>query len=160
MDAGLAPIAAGVDAGSDAGPPPPRFDAEPIPTEPSPSPRVDEWRAATPVSVSRNRTPCRAYRVREWMKIDCSHLAPSGAAEITGPASGVQIVVAPTKENERPEATERVAEIVFPLRPGTGHVFQILGFELTWQFGYQAAGQAVIITDHWVAGGAPLVTVY
>ncbi len=150
-----------VDAGVDAGPPPPpRFDAEPVPTEPSPAPRADEWRAATPVSVSRNRTPCRAYRVREWMKIDCSHLAPSGAAEIAGPVEGVRFVIAPVPEGKPAESTERVAEVIFPLRPGTGHVFQMLGFELSWQFGYQAQGQSVVITDHWVAGEAPLVTLY
>jgi hypothetical protein len=150
-----------VDGGSDAGPPPPRFDAEPVPTERSKAPTRDEWRAATPVSISRNLTPCRAYRVREWMKINCNHFPTPGMAQLAGPRDGVQLVTPAIKGQDYAIATEaRPSEIVFPMRQGTGHVFQIFTYEYIPTAGtYTGDILKVLVMDQWIAGQAPLVTI-
>lgn len=145
------------DAGaSDAGPPPPPFDAEPLPEGPTPAPRADEWRAATPVSLTRNVSLCRAYRVREWMKINCSHLAPAGIAEITGPSEGVALSIAQSDRLDL-SLVPRNMEVIFPLRRGTGHMFMFLQIGEGYE-GPSGAQVALILADHWVDGETPVIT--
>jgi hypothetical protein len=143
---------------SDAGPPAPPFDAEPFPEGPTPAPKPDEWRAATPVSLTRNGSPCRAYRVREWMKVDCSHLVPAGLAQITGPSEGVALAIAQAGRRDF-ALVSRNMEVIFPLRRGTGHMFMFMEIGEGYE-GPSGAIVALILGDHWVDGEGPIITLH
>jgi hypothetical protein len=143
-------------ASSDAGAPLPAFDAEPFPPEPTPAPKREEWTQATPVALTRNLTPCRAYRVREWMKVNCSHLSPAGIGQITGPQQGVALAVAANAQNPM---APRNMEIIFPLRRGTGHMFQLLEIGEGYD-GPAGTSVALILADHWVEGESPIITLH
>lgn len=142
----------------DAGGPFPAFDATPIPTERSPPPKPSEWKDAKAVALSRNKTPCMAYRVREWIKVVCNHVTAAGIGQITGPVEGVSITVSPPINGSDSSLDPTAMEVVFPLRPGTGHVFQFMHRERNMMVGIATALDCVL-TDHWVAGEpAPFVT--
>lgn len=135
----------------------PPFDAEPFPPDATPAPKADEWRAATPVSLTRNFTPCRAYRVREWMKVNCSHLAGAGIAQITGPTKGVALSIG--HGDAKDALAKRNMEIIFPLRRGTGHMFQLLEIGEGYD-GPSGASVALILGDSWAPGEAPIITLH
>lgn len=150
------------DAGVIAGPLP-MFDAEPLPADKSPTPKADEWRGAPQVALNRNFSRCRAYRMREWMKIDCTDMIPAGIAQIAGSADGVQVFIAPapeeTGDNPGRWFERRVMEVVFPLRRGEGHMFQLLEMGE----GYDGPDTAVVsltLADAWVDGESPVITLH
>lgn len=151
-------------------PPAPPFDADPFPTERTPAPKAEEWRAATPVSLTRSFTQktvsCRAYRVREWMKIHCEHPGPAGLAQIAGPGEGVSLFIAPTPKSpgQSPDDpgewwTTRGMEVIFPLRRGEGHVFQFLEMGAGYG-GPEGAILSLTLADQWVDGEAPIITMH
>jgi len=155
--ASYATAAPPADAGADAAPPAPPFDAEPLPTDKSPAPKPDEWRAAQPVSITRDFSKCRAYRVREWMKIDCTDMSPAGVSQVGGTSEGVQLFVAPAPSDSW--FTPRVMEVVFPLRRGAGHVFQFLEMGAGYD-GPESAVVSLTLADSWVDGEAPIITMH
>lgn len=157
IDPGATRAEEAADAGDDAGPPPPAFDATPIPTERSSPPTADEWRAAKPVSLTRNTTACRAYRVREWIKIVCTQRPTGAIAELTGPQEGVRISTPPPKGTSM-NYDEGMVQLVFPLLQGTGHVFQVLRREYAPAIGRMQLVYDSSIADHWVMGEQPIVT--
>jgi hypothetical protein len=150
--------------------PAPPFDADPFPTERTPPPKPEEWRAATPVSLTRTivqkAVPCRAYRVREWMKFHCDHPAPAGLAQIAGPSEGVALFLAPSPKDpgqapDEPGAwwTPRAMEVIFPLRRGEGHVFQFLEMGAGYS-GPEGPVMSMILADQWIDGEAPIITLH
>jgi hypothetical protein len=149
-------------AGQPAAPPKP-LDAEPFPKERTPAPKADEWRDAEPVALTRNTTTCRAYRVREWIKVRCSGFTVAAVAMIAGPSEGASVFIdgapgATKEERENNWFKRNGLTVQFPAIQGQGHVFQI------FQFGESYDGPGTpevkhILTEHWASGEpAPVVT--
>ena len=89
--AALAPraSAAGPSPDAGAGLQPPRFDAEPFGDDATPAPKAAEWKPTTPVSLTSSSVKtCRAYRLREWVKIRCSEMSAASLALLGGIARG------------------------------------------------------------------------
>jgi hypothetical protein len=144
----------------------PAFDAEPFPAEKTKTPDDADWKKAVEVRLSRVSpgvpAACRAWRVREWMKIHCE-IRTAGLRMLAGSREGVSFLLAPAlpfdvgalaRETDRDESevraeveagawewnirrhhleTEgRFAQIVFPIRRGDRRVFEWLAMEV-WE---------------------------
>lgn len=123
-----------------------------IPSERSPIPKAPEWSGAQRVRPTR-RGPaalaCRAYLVREWLRVRC----PGEAFALSLLAGDVDVafwIDPQTKEGE----------VMMPLRPGSKHVVQL------WKAGRDAGGgfapePLCAVQEHWIAGAAaPVVTIF
>lgn len=136
------------------------LDEDPPKGDKSTAPKPDEWKTAAPVKLAREVPYCKAYRVREWLKVHCSGLPASGVAQLAGPREGVEVWVDTKREgdSEQIRKAPRSAEVVFPLRPGDGRVFQIGQFGEGWD-GPIAWNTAVVLSEQWVLGEPyPIVT--
>lgn len=136
------------------------LDADPPSAEISKTPKLDEWNGAPTVKLARNVPGCKAYRVREWLKIHCSGFPGAGASLVTGSRDGVLVWVDPAG-GEGPDAMAkpRDAEIVFPVRRGDGRVFQIAQFGEGYD-GPIGWNNAYAVSEYWIAGEpAPIVTI-
>lgn len=109
--------------------------------------------------MSRNATPCRAYRIREWLKINCSHVAQGGISLLAGPSEGVQINVAPPS-GPMSFPDPGPMQLIYPLRQGRQHVFQFFDRHYTPAIGMPSTSLSMVLTDQWVEGESPLVTMH
>jgi hypothetical protein len=157
---------AGPDAGTDAGPakvviPPlveeatlPAFDAEPFPAEKSTAPKAGEWKEAPRVRLSRvpeRVTSCNAYRVREWMKIDC-HQQTAGVRLLAGSTDGITLWVPdPDPDGDAQVNENSMAEVIFPVRSGDRRVFETVDLEFGDWDGW-GTGSSVLIEERWLPG--------
>jgi hypothetical protein len=152
-------------AGPDAGPakvviPPlveeatlPAFDAEPFPTEKSKAPAAAEWKDAPRVRLSRvseRGGTCNAYRVREWVKIDC-HRETAGARLLSGSTEGVSLWVTDPGGDNVQFIPISMAEIIFPVRPGDRRLFETLDLDFGDWDGW-GTSTGVRIEERWLAG--------
>lgn len=98
-----------------------------IPTEASESPKPEEWRKAPMVAPTRASSSasrrCRAYLLREWLKLNCD-LSAAAIRQLAGSHEGVLLWVTPTPEGGF-FADKPMAQIITPMRPGAPSVFQI-----------------------------------
>lgn len=98
-----------------------------IPREESEPPKPEEWRNAPMVAPTRASSSasrrCRAYLVREWLKLNCD-LSAAAIRQLAGPHQGVLLWVTPTPEGGF-FADKPMAQIIAPMRPGSPSVFQI-----------------------------------
>lgn len=153
--AASAPASAAVSAGpaagapaSEAGPTPlPKFDAEPFSAEKSPAPTPADWKPTTPVALT-DPLPhgCKAYRVREWVKIRCSQLQSSEIAMLTGDREGVMLFIDPPIPDRSPASPG--GEIVFPVRRGDRRVFEWSTFGESYE-GPGFPELAFLISESW-----------
>jgi hypothetical protein len=126
---------------------PPRFDEQPFPEEKTPAPTRDEWKAAPRVGLTDQNTPlCHAYRVREWMKIDCTFLT-SGIAELGGSRDGVLLYL---KLHDKDATIPEGGEIIFPVRRGDRRVFEWSTFGDTYE-GVGSPEVALVFSESWTA---------
>src|SRR5262245_27757212 len=69
------------------------LEGQSIPTDSSKVPTVDEWKTATPIDFTRRSIAggaCRAYRLREWLKVDCPPPI-AGIRQVGGNPEGVYL---------------------------------------------------------------------
>lgn len=75
----------------------PAFDAQPFPSDKTKAPVDADWKDAIQVRLSRISpgvpSGCRAWRVREWMKIHCEEKT-AGVRMLAGDRQGVSVFVA------------------------------------------------------------------
>jgi hypothetical protein len=144
----------------DAGTPPPplpAFDAQPFPDEKTPRPTLDEWKPAQPVALT---TPllsrCNAYRVREWVKIDCGGFGTSSIALLGGEREGVALFLRPLPPNNSvPEG----GEVMFPVRRGDRRVLEWSTFGDAYD-GPGTPEVAFMISESWApADAGPTIVV-
>ena len=152
----------------------PALDAEPFPDDKTKAPDAADWKNAVQVRFTRLSpgvpTGCRAWRVREWMKVHCD-LRTSGIRLLAGNTEGVALFVARAapfdvatvaRQLDRDEAlvrqqvasgdldwavraqamdtTGRFGQVVFPVRRGDRRVFEWLQLEI-WE-GYDGPPSA------------------
>jgi hypothetical protein len=151
----------------------PAFDAEPFPDDKTKPPTDDDWKSAIQVRLSRVSpsvpTGCRAWRVREWMKIHCD-MKTAGLRLLAGKSEGVSLVVVESLISEeaadkdwqvnlqRLESMGRFGQIVFPVRRGDRRVFEWLRLD---QFDNYEGGpsiaptSAMLVEEQWLDGEAP-----
>jgi hypothetical protein len=129
------------------------LDGAALPAERSPTPKPAEWTAAPRVRPTRlgpAAAGCRAYLVREWMRVRCPGEI-FALSLLGGDVEGVAFWIDPaTKEGE----------VLFPLRRGDRRVVQL------WKAGRDARGgfspePAVVLQEHWLSGASsPVVTIF
>jgi hypothetical protein len=128
----------------------PRTDVAPLPTEPTPKPTRQEWETAPIAQEVRVTEPyCKVYRLREWYKIHCSHLA-------------IQLVSGDRKDvefgsffNSKESIAPAQVWVVFPARRGDRRFFQFYTWS-KWAPGSPDAHGS----EQWVEGDPlPLITV-
>lgn len=132
----------------------PRFDVEPIPTDPSPRPSRADWKAAPVAREARVTDPgCRVQRIREWFRINCTALAIQLTA---GTREGVEFGGTMERKPEpgEPRSFDDVW-VVFPVKRGDRRVFQ------TYRWSRWSAGEPdAIASEQWLDGDPlPLITV-
>ena len=153
----------------------PAFDHEPFGDEKTKTPDADDWKAAKQVRLSRvsRSVPsgCRAWRVREWMKIHCD-LKTAGLRMLAGKSEGVSLVISESLVSEKEamqnpelfskhfETMGRIGQIVFPVRRGDRRVFEWLSLEIA--SGYDSGQSAVprstmILEEQWLDGDKPYI---
>src|SRR5262249_48164517 len=53
--------------------------------EASPKPRPEDWGGAQPIEISRAHRGCKAFRIREYVRITCRHAEREGDEGFGGP---------------------------------------------------------------------------
>ena len=136
---------------------PSAFAEDPPAPEATPAPKPDEWKDAPLVHLDHDVDACKAYRVREWVKIHCSAMPFAGASLLAGTRAGVAIWIDPPKDDDTMK-TLRGAEVIFPVRRGDGRLFQIGQFGEGYD-GPVAWNAAITLSEQWVEGErAPIVS--
>ena len=148
----------------------PMFDAEPFPEEKTKAPTADEWKAAIQVRLTRMSTSisgCRAWRLREWMKIHCD-TKTAGIRLLAGSADGVALfvpdsLVSQEEFDKNPselaakhfETMGRLGQVVFPVRRGDRRVFEWLRLDVWDNYeGPPGVGSTstMILEEQWLEG--------
>jgi hypothetical protein len=141
-----------------------RFDPNALEVDPpsaveTPLPKPAEWKDAPQIRLAHDVDACRAYRVREWVKIHCSGFPAAGVSLLAGPSKGVEVWVDPPKEPNENMKTPRDAEVIFPVRRGDGRLIQIGQFGEGYD-GPVAWNLAYTISEQWIEDErAPIITV-
>lgn len=128
----------------------PRTDVSPLPTDPTPKPTRQEWATAPIAQEVRVTEPgCKVYRLREWYKIDCDHLA---IQLVSGDRKDVEFgSFFSSKESISPSKVW----VVFPARRGDRRFFQFYTWS-KWAPGSPDAHGS----EQWLDGDPlPLITV-
>jgi hypothetical protein len=135
------------------------FAANPPPPDATPAPKPEEWQDAPTVRLDHDVESCRAYRVREWIKINCTGMPAAGASLLAGTSTGVALWVDPPKDDGETMKTPRTVEVIFPVRRGDGRLLQVGQFgegydgPVSWNVGVE-------ISEQWIEGeSAPIVSV-
>lgn len=129
----------------------PSFDAD-LPTEKSTQPLWKEWAHAAEFDLPRAPRACRAFRVREWVRIKCDLPRDEfvSTSLIAGNREGVSF-----GHNEFGQGYD----VVFPVRSGDRRVFQIVRVA-SWSKYSVDHDVAFAISEAWPAGDrAPEITV-
>jgi hypothetical protein len=110
-------------------------------------PTPAEWKPTTPVRLT-DPLPfeCNAYRLREWVKIRCSHLQTAELAFLGGERDGVTLFVDPPPKDGSPASPG--GEIVFPVRRGDRRVFEWSMFGESYE-GIGFPQLAFLISESW-----------
>ncbi|WP_437291893.1 hypothetical protein [Sorangium sp. So ce406] len=147
------PQASAVDAGEER-----PLDAEPFPAEPSRQPTAAEWKTAPRVRLSRAgpaAAGCRAYRMREWLRIRCPELTVSAMSLLGGKTEGVAFWIDPPRGGSE---LPRGGEVMFPIRRGDRRVIQILTFGPGYDGPFTLL-PAIVVQEQWLDDEpAPTVT--
>jgi hypothetical protein len=135
-----------------------RFDEKPFAEEKTPTPTPADWKPEGPVAVTDKLPPgCNAYRVREWVRIRCSHLETSVIAQLGGSREGVNLFIDKAPENR---ATPPGGEAMFPVRRGDRRVFEWSTFGDTYD-GIGTPEVAFLISESWAPGDpAPIIVIH
>jgi hypothetical protein len=145
--------------GSPTPPERPSFTADPPGTEATPAPTPDEWKAAPAVTLDHDVAACRAYRVREWVKLHCGGFPAAGVTLLAGTRTGVAVWVDPPRDPAETMKTPRAAEAIFPVRRGDGRLFQVGQFGEGYD-GPVAWNLAFTVSEQWLAAeAAPVISV-
>jgi len=135
------------------------FTESPPPPDASPAPKPEEWKDAPKVRIDHDVEACRAYRLREWIKINCTGLPAAGVSLLAGTRADVALWVDPPKDDAETMKTPRAVEVIFPVRRGDGRLFQVGQFgegydgPVSWNVG-------LAISEQWIEGErAPIVSV-
>ncbi len=140
-------------------PAPPSLAADPPGADVTPAPKPDEWKTAPVVGLAHDVKACRAYRVREWLKVHCTGFPAAGVSLLAGARTGVQLWVDPPRDPADGMKTLRSAEVIFPVRRGDGRLFQIGQFGPGYD-GPVAWNLAFTLSEQWIEGeSAPIVSV-
>ena len=125
---------------------------ETLPTERSDLPSADEWKTAPRVEITR-RSPearwCRAFRVREYLKVHCG-MPTAGIRQLAGNPKDVQLFVVP-KTGESLFNPPQGGQVIFPLRRTEARLFQ---FFRTVPGDYDGAvpGASIMVDSSWPEG--------
>jgi hypothetical protein len=135
----------------------PAFDAEPFPDDKSKAPTQEEWKGAPQVRLSHVANiaaSCRAYRVREWMKIHCERKT-AGLRLIAGSTEGVALFTANGLGEQDSgtfwETMGRFGQIIFPVRRGDRRLFEWLDFDFGFSEGW-GVDSTFVIEESWAEG--------
>jgi hypothetical protein len=140
-------------------PEPPSLAADPPGTEASPAPKPDEWKSAPSIKLDHDVETCKAFRVREWVKIHCTDFPAAAVSLLAGTRTGVEMWVDQPKDPKEPMKTPRSAQAIFPVRRGDGRIIQIGQFGEGYD-GPIAWNLAFTISEQWIEGEkAPIITV-
>jgi hypothetical protein len=132
----------------DAGPVLKAFDAEPFPQEKSSTPKAAEWKEAEEVRLT-NALPrsCRAYRLREWIKVHCSFVT-SYITMLAGQRDGVAMFL---DRSEWEGGPPQAGDLILPVRRGDRRMIEWGTFGDSYD-GIGAAMVAFVISEQWVEG--------
>lgn len=125
-----------------------------IPAVASDKPSLEEWKSAVVLEVTR-RSPeavaCRAYRVREWLKVHCD-FPMAGIRQLGGSADGVLLWVVP-KTNENLWERGQGGQVILPMRAGDRRVVQFFALEGGEYEGIWST-PSVVLDEVWLEGAA------
>ena len=136
---------------SEAPPPRPKLAELALPADPSPVPKLEEWKLAKEVELaSALPEECTARLVREWLKVRCDVTSPSGGAVLSGPSKDVSFFAHVDVNQFGVAGGNAFVEVIMPLRRGERRLVQ-----LTRQIGsaYEGfAGQApkLVLSQRWL----------
>jgi hypothetical protein len=132
-------------------PPPEPLEAQSIPAAPSKPPTLEEWKTATPIEPtrrSRDAWPCRAYRVREWLKVKCQ-LMVAEIRQFGGSPEGVFLWIGPKADFVW--EPKNGGEVILPMRPGDRRIVQFFELVPNMCVG-MVSDSSVIVDEAWIEG--------
>lgn len=150
----------------------PAFNVEPFSDEKTKAPKLDEWKSAPAVRLSRvspTISSCAARRLHEWIKIHCD-IKTAGLRLLTGSNDGIALWVADALFTDKQLADDsslfskyfetlgRFGEIVFPVRPGDRRVFEWLRLDVWDNYeGPPSVGStsSMFVEEQWLEGAKP-----
>lgn len=159
--AGAASASASASAALPAPPPrAPRRFLEGFPgAEKSPRPSPEDWGKAEPLEISRPNRACKAFRIREYVRVTCLHSSTGedtdgpyiyGARVIAGAEDGVE-VIKPVWEPPRKFGQHGI-DIVIPVRPGDRRQLAIATATPVWKSMNPDEGTGLGIAETWLPG--------
>lgn len=159
------------DAGADAAAAAPKLDdikyfaLEPPKEEKTPPPKAKEWAEAPETKLVRGSSNCRVFRVREWIKINCTTVFGARADVVAGNGNDVYFSLREgidcSEGTDGESLCSTVTDMVFPLRRGDRRAIQISavigGYGGPGLFRYRAS---VFISETWLEDDpGPIVTI-
>jgi hypothetical protein len=127
------------------------LESQSIPTTPSTRPTLEEWKTATPIEPTRRSVDakhCRAYRVREWLKVKCN-LMIAEIRQFGGSPEGVFLWIGPKQSYEWDQING--GELILPMRPGDRRIVQFFELVPNMCVGV-ASSSSVILDEAWIEG--------
>lgn len=136
------------------------IDFEPIPWENADfkAPTAAAWVNAVRVKVER-RGPraerCRVWRTKNWLKVHCD-VQTTAIGLVGGTSQGVSMWMPEPKEGvPSPDA----GEVIFPIRPGDRHIFELFSYGET--YGGSMVSPGILVQEYWLEGErAPTILLY
>jgi hypothetical protein len=134
------------------------FDAEPFAEDKSKAPSQDEWKGAAEVRLSHVAplaASCRAYRVREWIKIHCERKT-AALRLIAGSTEGVAMFTANGIGDRNTSSTffetmGRFGQLIFPVRRGDRRLFEWVDFDFGEWEGW-GVDSSFVVEEAWPEG--------
>lgn len=120
----------------------------------SPAPDRQEWDDAPELEVLHMPDDCRAWRVREWVRIQCipAHGSVFRVALIAGDQQGVEL------RHEHRQGFDHEAVVVFPVRRGDQRFFEIdrevVVSVICWKYRSWFQAGTFMISESWAPGQA------
>jgi len=161
--AGAASTDGGTDGSRDAAPAaphPPFFSSLPFSGERTPRPSKKEWNDAAFVSLDRElhtdtsswlAQPCKAQRLREWIRVRCEGISLGAISLLGGDRKDLVLQLDPVEVEGEFGVFPEGGEIVFPVRPGDRRVIEWLRIA----FGYKGANSIepfFVLSEEWLEG--------
>lgn len=126
-----------------------------LPAEKSARPGPADWKGAAAVelaAVSPAASRCKAFVMREWLKVRCVGGTTSAVTQLGGERDGVALWIDPPTDKAANLPGD--AEVIFPLRRGDRRVIQF------WTFGPGYDGPLTVVPaftlhEEWIDLDAP-----
>jgi hypothetical protein len=144
---------------SEAPPPRAKLAESTLPAEPSPPPKLEDWKLAKEVDLA-SALPegCSARLLREWLKVRCDGPSPAGGAVLSGPSKDVAFFAHVDVTEFGGIGGNAFVEVIMPLRRGERRIVQLTRQTGSPYEGFVGQAPMLVLSQRWLkTDSGPLV---